>query len=222
MKPRDITGMRSGRLVVIERNLSIKKKGAYWDCICDCGNTCTVRSDGIITGRTSSCGCLQKELSSKRMKAKEHSVGYKHGYAGRKKHPLYISWLSMRNRCYNRGHENYNHYGGRGVQICTEWKEDFEAFMSWAMDHGYKEGLTIERIDNDGNYEPGNCRWATRKEQANNRKSSRFLVFDGEKRTIAEWSDITGIRSYNILQRIDKLGWSVERALTTPVKVVNK
>lgn len=131
--------------------------------------------------------------------------------------PLYVVWQGMIRRCTYKRHKNFSDYGGRGIKVCDEWRNDFQAFHDWAMANGYADGLTIDRIDNNGNYCPENCRWTTMKEQCNNRRNNHLLTFYGETRTMTEWAELTGISLYTLNSRLNKLGWSVERALSTPV-----
>lgn len=161
----DITGKRFGRLVVIERAANTKKGSAKWLCLCDCGKETIVRTSSLNNGGTKSCGCLQREHMT--------ALGY-----ARKKYDsnsrLYHIWQSMKQRCLNSNHRRYNDYGGRGITVCEEWKNSFQVFYDWAMANGYKENLSIDRIDNDKGYSPDNCQWATMKEQRNNRRDSTF------------------------------------------------
>lgn len=135
---------------------------------------------------------------------------------------LYSIRQNMKSRCYNRNHIEYANYGGRGITICEEWKNSFEAFRDWALSHGYADNLSIDRIDNDGNYTPENCRWATKKEQANNRKSNRLITYNGKTQNLKQWADESGI-DYKILHdRITRYKWSAEKALTTPCRKMRR
>lgn len=134
----------------------------------------------------------------------------KHGEANTR---LHIIWKAIKQRCYNPNTKRYKHYGGRGVTMCEEWKNNFLAFYEWAMENGYNDSLTIDRIDVNGNYESSNCRWATYKEQANNKRNRKTFSHNGKKHTLAEWSEITGIKVQTIWARL-KSGWSIEDALT--------
>ena len=171
--PIDLTGKRFGRLVVVR--MSDRKRGnnRLWECACDCGAFTYVRGDGLKSGKTQSCGCRARELSSER--AKGRPVNETHGLsvdASGKRRRLYRIWASMKTRCNNPHATNYAFYGGRGIRVCEAWSNDFAAFYLWAINNRYAEELTLDRINPDGNYEPMNCRWATLKEQANNRRNS--------------------------------------------------
>lgn len=123
---------------------------------------------------------------------------------------------NMKTRCTNPNYDKYQYYGGKGISVCDDWFNSYEAFEEWAINNGYRDNLTLERIDINGNYCPSNCIWATRKEQANNRSSNHYLTYNGKTQTIQEWSEQTGI-TYNTISRRIKNGWSVKRTLTTPV-----
>ena len=205
----DLTGQRFGRLVVQERDFSYKK-AAYWICLCDCGNHATVQSCHLRSGATQSCGCLNKENVRERKTV--HGGSYSR---------LYRTWSSMKGRCYNPNDPNYKDYGGRGITICDEWRDSFEAFRDWALTNGYRDDLTIERLNVNGNYEPSNCTWLTNKEQQNNKRNNHLLSYNGKTQTISQWSEETGLDWMVIYDRI-RNGWPIERILTEPLNNPNK
>lgn len=200
MKLIDLKGRKYGRLTVIKK---AEKRGREqtWLCECDCGNSCVVRGANLRNGHTKSCGCYNKERIIETQTI--------HGMRNTR---LYNIWNHMRQRCLNPNHKRYADYGGRGITICEEWRNDFQAFYDWAMKNGYQDNLTIDREDNDGNYEPSNCRWSNDKEQSNNRRNNHYVSCKGMELTIAQWSEKTGINQTTIQARLDK-GWTPERAL---------
>lgn len=142
---------------------------------------------------------------------------YKHGWFGT---PLYNAWAAMKRRCNNPNHEFYRLYGGRGVKVCVEWNE-FEPFLDWALKNGYKEGLTLDRTDNDGGYFPENCRWVSCAVQANNRGNNRMIEYNGVVKNLSEWAVFLGIDRRTLRARIFALKWPLDRAFTEPVGFVN-
>lgn len=168
----DMTGQRYGRLVVLERAYTDKDNFIRWKCQCDCGNICYVRGYPMRTGATRSCGCLEKENI-----INFHLNNITHGYS---KLPVYKIWKSMRKRCYSVSDKRYHRYGGRGIKICDEW-QSAKAFVEWAFANGYRKGLSIDRIDNDGDYCPSNCRWVTITENNRNNSLVRLTMQDAEK-----------------------------------------
>lgn len=139
---------------------------------------------------------------------------YKHGLRHTR---IYGIWLQMKNRCYNTKTERFKDYGGRGIIICEEWRNNFKSFYDWSMSNGYKDGLTIDRINNNGNYEPKNCRWVEIKTQNRNARSNHLITYKNETHCISEWAEITGISRYVITNRL-KYGWSIERVFSTPIR----
>lgn len=191
----NISGMKFGRLTAIECVGINKEKRAVWKCICDCGNVVNVAGKSLRTGNTKSCGCYSIEKSTERIV----KLNTKHGGTHTK---LYHIWSGMKDRCYYKKCINYNRYGGKGIKICEEWLNDFSKFRIWAENNGYNENLTIDRIDSNGDYCPENCRWATPRQQANNRSTNVILNCKGESHTAAEWERIVGLPKNMILSRI--------------------
>lgn len=201
----DLTGKKFTRLTVIARHGSTKSKKAVWLCQCECGGKTKVTSQMLTSGRTKSCGCLHKE---------QLSAG--HSTHCLSKTRLHKAWCNMKTRCYNQNNKDYSRYGGRGIIMCDEWKNDFVSFYNWAIINGYNDMLTLDRIDNNGNYEPSNCRWITMQKQCNNRHSNHMITYNGETHTISEWSEIVGMSRDALVSRLRR-GWDIEKTLTTPV-----
>lgn len=210
-----MTGMKFGRLTVVGFGVSsVRKNGrhnATFNCLCDCGSTVTVDAARLKNGNTTSCGCKQLELIS--------SLNKTHG---KSKTRLYGIWERIKQRCNNQNTDCYKYYGARGIQMCDEWMNSYEKFEEWAICNGYGEQLTIDRINTNDSYCPKNCRWVSRKVQANNRRPNRMISYRGKTQTLAAWSSETGIQRQTIIRRIDGLGWSVEDALTKSIRKIRE
>lgn len=205
----ELTGKTFGRLTVIKRvDDYISPKGYHtpqWLCKCECGNEVIVHACHLRSGHTVSCGCFNLEKASTMFKT--HDLTHTR---------LYHTWSNMKTRCYNSNNKRYKDYGDRGISICKEWKEDFQNFYDWSMANGYKENLTIDRIDVNGNYEPSNCRWVEMKIQQRNKTNNKLITINGESRCLPEWCERFNIRYGKVKSRIYKCHWSPEKALTTP------
>lgn len=197
---KDLTGMRFGKLQVIEKTDIRKNRKIVWKCLCDCGNTAYVPSSDMLSGNTKSCGCGKNEGHPK------------YGSASITQSRLYHIWIGIKDRCGNENNSSFRYYGGRGISVCEEWKHDFATFRDWALSNGYDDKLTIERVDNNGNYCPENCTFATMKQQSNNRRNGAYLSYGGKTHTIAEWSDILGINQQKFRVRLWK-GMPFEKAI---------
>ncbi len=200
----DMLGQRFGRLTIIEKAENSKTGHTRWLCQCDCGNKIIVLTTNLRRGCTQSCGCYRMECQSKRKKT--------HGMSKRKD-SIYATWAAMKQRCNNSNAKAFPLYGGRGIKVCDRWNS-FENFLA---DMGERpRGMSIHRKNNDGNYEKDNCIWATRKQQTNTRSSNRIIAFSEKTQTLKQWSDELNIKYSVLLTRLDKLGWTVERAFVTP------
>lgn len=204
-KAKDLTGQRFGKLIAVTNlGLDQDRRSISWLCKCDCGNEKTVKSRNLLKGKTKSCGCLKKEIDySNRNYHKKHGM-----YKSR----LYRIWVLMRERCYNTKRKDYQRYGKLGIKVCEEWTNEngFVNFMNWALANGYKDNLSIDRIENKGNYEPSNCRWASDKTQANNTKRNNYIEYNGEVKTATEWAREFGLNPSVVNARLRR-GWTGER-----------
>lgn len=201
----DMIGDRYGSLSVIGRAENYRGN-AQWLCKCDCGKIKTYIGFDLRKGKLRSCGC------------KNPSAASDHGMAGS---PTYFSWQAMRNRCNNKSARVYKYYGARGITVCERWNgpNDFPNFLA---DMGPRpDGKSLERIDNDGVYSPSNCRWATQKEQMNNRRANRYIVLDGRRQTLSQWLTEFNLKS-TVFQDRTSRGWTVERAIKTPLRELRK
>lgn len=189
----DLTNQRFGRWLVQYRSPNKRYGKPAWVCLCDCGNTGEVGGSVLRMGESTSCGCFQKELAAKNLGDAARTHG-QHNSAD------YLRWLAMKARCTNPTHPAYSRYGGRGITVCARWSESFEAFME---DVGECPSTrhSIDRINNDGNYEPTNVRWATRQEQANNRRTNVKITHNGQTQTAAQWARELGITPEGVMWR---------------------
>jgi hypothetical protein len=201
----DLTGRKFGRLTVVQRAGHNKFSQILWDCVCECGKKKCLAGEQLKSGNTKSCGCYNRELIAQYNAQKGHPLH---------KHPLWKHFKWMKVRCNTPSSNRYPYYGGRGIRV--EW-ETFDDFLR-DMGDSYKEGLSIDRIDNDGNYCKENCRWATPIEQMNNTSRNHRITFNGETLTAAQWSRKVGTSSKMILRRL-KAGWSVEDALLSAKRI---
>ena len=202
---KDLTGLRFMHLLVLEEAGSDKNGRAMWLCKCDCGKFHKTLGKYLLSGDTTSCGCRRRKILAETTKRQTT-----HRMSGT---PIYTKWVSMKDRCMNPSNSEYSSYGGRGIRICDEWINSFENFYKWAISSGYSEGMTIDRINNNGNYEPTNCRWADLKTQANNTRRNHYLTYKGETKSLAEWAEIKKINYSTLRARINTYHWTVERAL---------
>ena len=198
----NLTGKKFARLYLTGNFFLTKQGRRKWECRCDCGKTTWAVTNNLLSGKTKSCGCWNEEV-----KSKTHT---KHGMSQSR---IYRIWSNMKARCECKTNDAYSIYGGRGISVCKEW-HDFETFEKLAKENGYGEKLTIDRIDNNGNYCPENCRWATAKEQGNNTRSCRKITYKGKTKTMRGWEEEMGLSKGVIYWRL-KHGWSEKEAIET-------
>lgn len=201
----DLRGQKFGRWTVIEE--AGRKNGRIlWKCQCECGTVRDVLGNSLRKGASTSCGCYNREIITTH---------------GRSKTNLHQVWANFKDRCLNPNSKMWPLYGGRGIAVCDEWRDSYEAFEEWALANGYKKGLSLDRIDNDGNYEPSNCRWATSKQQCRNRSTNYILTVNGESHCISEWAEIVGTSPLTIHTR-KRRGWTDEEAVYGRERVINR
>ncbi|OPY84201.1 MAG: hypothetical protein A4E65_00339 [Syntrophorhabdus sp. PtaU1.Bin153] len=189
----DLTGKVFGHLTVL--GFHEKKNGSqYWLCKCDCGKTVIIQRSNMTSGTTKSCGCMK---------------GFKHGFYG---HPVYKAFYRMKDRCSNPHNKSFSRYGGRGITVCSEWS-DVATFAAWALASGWKQGLTLDRVDPNGNYEPSNCRWISLEAQQRNRTNTKKVIWEGNEVALTVLCEQKGIDYKKVHNRMTKLGWSLGRAL---------
>jgi hypothetical protein len=200
----DLLGQRFGRLTITGRAATRYGQTA-WSAVCDCGKTLETTGQRLRIGKIKSCGCIRKEIASK-------GLNIKHGKSGT---PAWRSWKAMLDRCENVKDHSYPNYGGRGIHVCERWQE----FAHFLADMGERPpGTSLDRYpDNNGNYEPGNCRWATVVQQARNKRTTRYLTANGKTLSLGDWSAITGIGTAVLWARISR-GWAGDKAVSTAVQ----
>ena len=202
------TGDKFGKLTVLHEAPRGSRGHTQSVCKCECGNVVTVTNSRLVSGHTRSCGCILKEMKT----------NLQHGESYTRLHSV---WSAMKNRCTNPNDPAYKHYGARGIRVCHRWL-DYKAFSRWAKSHGYADNLTIERIDVNGNYEPGNCRFVTKKEQAWNRRTSRIITYNGKTQCLEQWAKEIGISSGTLSSRINRQHWSIKHALEEPASDIGR
>ena len=196
---KDRTGEKYGSLTVVER-VKNRNGRVCWLCKCDCGNMIVVSTRNI--NKQKSCGC-------KNQRCKTH---------GQTDTRLYTIWSRMKQRCYDKNYTEYDNYGGRGIFVCNEWKNSFENFYLWAIENGYSDALTIDRIDNNQGYAPNNCRFVNRTVQANNTRQNHRITYKDVTLTLAEWCKILNLPYHTIKKRLNTSGWSVSEAFEIPIR----
>jgi hypothetical protein len=197
----NLKGKVFGKLKVIDIAPRTCTK-TYWICECECGVIKTIRSDSLVSGNTTSCGCL---------KIIQNGINFKTEYRKNNatricKTRLYKTWQLMNNRCYNKKTPGYIKYGARGITVCEEWQRQtkFDTFKNWALKNGYNDTLSIERINNNGNYEPENCKWSTNKEQCNNRRSTVKITMNGQTKSVKQWCEYLNLDYGRVINRRQK------------------
>lgn len=205
---KDLTNKKFGRLLALEKTKLNNQ--TFWACKCDCGKQINVLTANLTCNRVKSCGCLKidKFIERSTIHNQRHTL-------------LYEIWKGIKQRCLNPNNRSYKNYGGRGITICDDWKNDYTLFYNWSIQNGYKKGLSIDRINNNGNYEPSNCRWVNKEIQANNTRSNKYITINGITKSLSDWLKDYDI-SFTIYYRRTKIyNWSSIQAITTPKGIYN-
>lgn len=209
---KDLTDKIFGKLMVIKRVENDRFGNNRWLCLCDCGKFKIISSTNLTRNKIKSCGCLFKETHLKYSDEDKNNKNFQR---------LHRILGNMKDRCNNKKSKDYKNYGDRNIKVCNEWldrKNGFMNFYNWAMQNGYKEDLTIDRIDNNGNYEPSNCRWVDIKVQANNKRNNKLITYNGKTQTLSQWAKELKIKYATLNNRINTNKWSIERAFTQPLR----
>lgn len=199
-----LVGTKINKVTILSHFKKGKNNCNYFECLCECGRVSQIRANHLLNENQETCG-------------KHHKKYYDSEIGTR----IYNTWNRMMHRCYDINNQKYYAYGARGILICNEWKNDYNAFYEWSIKNGYQIGLWIERIDNDGDYRPENCRWATRKEQMNNTRRNHFVQYREENKTIAQWCEILDLPYKTINSRLNR-GYTPEQAFETPIRSTHK
>lgn len=197
----NMIGKKFNKLTILEECKERKDRKKVYKCLCDCGNITNVVGTRLRSGTIKSCGCLISETSKK--------IHTKHGKRNTK---LYNIWVELKRKCYKSNRKDYKYYGARGIKVCDEWLNNFQAFYDWAVNNDYQDGLTIDRINNDGNYTPDNCHWVDMKTQSNNRRSNVLLTYNGKTQTMMQWSEELHL-PYNTIKHRHQKCWTDRECL---------
>lgn len=209
----DLSGNRYDMLLVLHRVENSLDGYVQYLCLCDCGNTKVIKGHNLSNGKTHSCGCMKKKMMAEKQ-FKHGDAGTHHSASSR----LYRIWQGMINRCTRQKFRQWKDYGGRGITVCDEWINDYSVFKEWAIQNGYSDDLTIDRINNDGNYEPTNCRWVSMKHQMNNKSNNHLINYNGCTKTLTEWAEELGIPRHTLSERINKRHLPIEKAFEQKVR----
>lgn len=209
MQYKELIGKKIGHLTIMDFIKKDSHRHVFVKCLCECGNFVIKRLDQL--NDNSSCGCFKSKIIS--------INSTKHGFHGS---DLYNRYYGIKNRCYNKNNKYYFNYGGRGITMCDEWKNDFIKFKNWALENGFEEHLTIDRIDNNKGYFPENCRWVTKQKQDRNKRSNKNFTWRGETHCVQEWCEILGFTRDCLYTRLVRNKWDIEKAMTTPQKNIKR
>lgn len=206
----ELSGKRFGKLLVLCRinRTEDGDNAPIWECKCDCGNMTKVKSGNLMNGKTNSCGCIRRKNTSE--------LGRSRRVYSETEKRLRSIWTDMLRRCEKPSNKDFHNYGARGIVVCNEW-HSFDTFKEWSFENGYASSLSIDRVDVNGDYSPSNCKWATVTEQANNKRNTQFVNYNGEKISVANLSREKGVSYPTLLSRI-KAGWDIETAVSKPVR----